>query len=303
MLKAFLASLILIFLGLVGAAVFLRMRYKRNRFGRSAPTPPPETSRRRNSKKPEWVAKEVVRLKALLPFEGCRNISTTFNRVHLRKNESVGKTFVAGVLKAFAVDILRLRNDIKNRKGHQSAKNVTWAADESNLTRDKVETAIFGLIDHGTRACLVLSESRDRSTIGILRLILDAIERYGRPRVIRTDNGPGFRSRLFTLTLALIGIRHQRIDPFCPWQKGRIERLFGTFKERLALWWQQAGTPLALSLDLETIRVWYNHARPHQSLDGLTPAMAWDGKTDHDVKSIEYFHSWNGILAGFVSRC
>ena len=24
-------------------------------------------------------------------------------------------------------------------------------------------------------------------------------------------------------------------------------------------------------------KTWYNHARRHQSLDGLTPAMAWAG--------------------------
>ena len=36
-----------------------------------------------------------------------------------------------------------------------------------------------------------------------------------------------------TLALRLMGIRHQRIDPHCPWQNGRIERFFGTLKPHL----------------------------------------------------------------------
>ncbi|MEO8361856.1 MAG: integrase core domain-containing protein [Vicinamibacteria bacterium] len=187
--------------------------------------------------------------------------------------------------------------------GRQGANNIIWAADETFFTREKIQTTVFGLIDHGSRACLTLTECKDRTAIGIFRLILDAIEKYGRPLCIRTDNGPAFRSRLFTLALTLLGIKHVRIDPSCPWQNGRIERLFGTLKTRISLWWQQAGAPLNLTLDLETVRAWYNHARPHQSLRGLTPAMAWSRTTDLDSKSLHYFRAWGGILTGFVARC
>jgi transposase InsO family protein len=32
------------------------------------------------------------------------------------------------------------------------------------------------------------------------------------------------------------GVRHQRTEPGCPWQNGRIERLFGTLKQKLDQW-------------------------------------------------------------------
>jgi transposase InsO family protein len=33
--------------------------------------------------------------------------------------------------------------------------------------------------------------------------------------------------------LALLGVHLQTIDPHCPWRNGRIERFFGTLKQRL----------------------------------------------------------------------
>ena len=48
---------------------------------------------------------------------------------------------------------------------------------------------------------------------------------------------PAARSRFLLL---LSDIRHQRSELHCPWQNGRIERLFGTLKQRLEQW-QVAG--------------------------------------------------------------
>ena len=155
------------------------------------------------------------------------------------------------------------------------------------------------MLDHGTRSLLCLRELRQRTTIGVLRVLLDLIETFGAPRFVRTDNEKLLASPLLTLVLRTLGIRHQRIDPFCPWQNGRIERLFGTLKQRLRLWWARAGAPNDPQCDLDTFRTWYNHARPHQSLEGLTPAMAWAGVTKIR-KRPRFFHAWDGVLTGFV---
>jgi len=72
-----------------------------------------------------------------------------------------------------------------------------------------------------------------------------------------------------------VGIRHQRIEPHCPWQNGRIERFFGTLKHALDRWAVENRDQLNTSLLL--FRLWYNHARPHQNLQGHTPAEAWRG--------------------------
>ncbi|NIP27488.1 MAG: DDE-type integrase/transposase/recombinase, partial [Phycisphaerae bacterium] len=67
-----------------------------------------------------------------------------------------------------------------------------------------------------------------------LRHLLDAIERYGKPKFLRTDNETVFTSRLFRFGLWLLGIKHQRTDKGCPWMNGRVERFFGTLKQKLS---------------------------------------------------------------------
>ena len=85
----------------------------------------------------------------------------------------------------------------------------------------------------------------------------------------------------------------------CPWQNGRIERLFRTLKERLYPWWQSVGVPDDVQVDLDVFKTWYNHARPHQSLASLTPAMAWAARTGHR-KCPRFFLAWDGLLTGWI---
>ena len=108
-----------------------------------------------------------------------------------------------------------------------------------------------------------------------------------------------FTSRLFQFGLWLLRIQHQHTEICCPWQNGRIERFFGTLKERLNQW--EVMSLESLNLSLYAFRYWYNHVRPHQYLDGLTPAEVWQGKTDFKRKSHQtcWFEAWDGLLTGY----
>jgi transposase InsO family protein len=72
-----------------------------------------------------------------------------------------------------------------------------------------------------------------------------------------------------------LGISQQRIEPGCPWQNGRVERFIGTVKRELATASVANGNELATALS--EIRTWYNHERPHDHLQGRTPAEVWAG--------------------------
>jgi transposase InsO family protein len=69
--------------------------------------------------------------------------------------------------------------------------------------------------------------------------------------------------------LALLGIRHKLSRPGCPWQNGRIERLFGTLKSKLDQWSVANADELVQAL--ARFEFWYNAVRPHQNLGGWTP--------------------------------
>jgi transposase InsO family protein len=109
----------------------------------------------------------------------------------------------------------------------------------------------------------------------LVQELIQAVKCYGRPQFVRTDNEAVFVSRLFRFGLWLLGIRQQRIDLGCPWQNGRVERFIGTVKRELRQ------DPLTSDKDfnrkLTSIRQWYNHDRPHDHLQGRTPAEVWAG--------------------------
>lgn len=252
----------------------------------------------RNPRKPDWVRKEVLRLRAL-SNAGARTVAATFNLLHAKRGESVGKTFVANLVRDNGEAILRLRRELKHRKPRRVPRNLLWALDLTFLPGNDQPRPVFGLIDHGSRACLALKHLRDRSTVGVLRLLLDAIERRGKPLALRTDNEPILTSRLFRMALWILRIRHQRTLPHCPWQNGRIERLFLTLKEKLLGRFDEVGAPDDLTADLDTVRAWYNHLRPHQHLDGRPPAMAWKG-IDKPRGKARLYSLWNGRLTGVL---
>ena len=59
-----------------------------------------------------------------------------------------------------------------------------------------------------------------------------------------------------------------------------------------------------LNRDLQTFRYWYNHIRPHQNLDGKTPAEAWRGIDPYTKppKEEHWFEAWDGLLVGYCLR-
>ena len=123
------------------------------------------------------------------------------------------------------------------------------------------------------------------------------IEYYGKPKAVRTDHEAIFQSRMFRFGLAWLGIRHQTTDLHCPWQNGRIERFFGTLKQKLDRW--AVADRACLNASLVAFRLWYNHVRPRQHLQGRTPAEVWDDvDRRRPPRRRLWFEGWDGLLQG-----
>lgn len=110
--------------------------------------------------------------------------------------------------------------------------------------------------------------------------VFEAVFReYGLPEAIRTDNGPPFASpapaglsRLAMWWLRL-GIRHERIEPGCPQQNGRHERMHQTLQ-------QETASPPRDNLrqqqqSFQRFQFEYNQQRPHQALNYRTPGQLY----------------------------
>lgn len=252
----------------------------------------------RTRAKPAWVCEELIALTACGTSLGCRTLADIFNRRHAGDGVSVGKTFVADLLKHRQAEIRLRQRALKRRRYRPGKPNVIWGLDGTGKA-DAVGRAHFllGILDHGTRRCLTLEALKNKQAVTVVRALCDAVERHGCPKAIRTDNEAVFQSKVFHRALALFGIRHQTTELHCPWQNGRIERFFGTLKEKLVPW-AVADAP-SLNASLAVFRLWYNHVRPHQHLQGRTPAEAWGGvDVRRPIIRRVWFEAWDGLLQG-----
>lgn len=246
-----------------------------SRWRHSGPTSP---SRRVFAQpKPEWVQHDIIRLKALMPEAGCRTIAHHFNRrwKH-RRQMTVSKTYVADICRKQQYLIYEAGRKLKHRIPRPIPRNRVWGCDLLVKTdRQGQPHLALAILDHASRACLRLQRLSDKSSWTLVQELAHAVKRYGRPTFVRTDNEAVLVSRLFRVGLWLLGIRQQRIEPGCPWQNGRVERFIGTVKRELKQ------EPLTNDKDfdrkLTRIRQWYNHDRPHDHLQGRTPAEVWAG--------------------------
>ena len=250
--------------------------------------------------KPPWVRREIIRLKALMRDAGtCRAIEKSFNRRFARKKHmTVGRTFVNELIRKHRYQIEVEQRRIKNRKPRPLPKNLVWGVDLTGKADPSRTThCVLAILDHASRAALWLEASW-----ALIGKLAQAIQRYGKPRLIRTDNESVFTSSVFRLALFLLRIRHQRTDPGCPWQNGRVERFFGTLKGKLDQLLVES--PQALNAALGEFRFFYNHVRPHQNLGGGTPAEAWTGVDPYTTrfKREYWFEAWDGLLCGYYLR-
>ena len=229
----------------------------------------------RSRTKPVWVRDAIINLKARLPEAGCRTVAHLFNRRHA-PHMTISKSCVADLVRQNRYAIENRRRLFKQQRPQELPCNQVWGIDFTGKQDSSGgQHSVLGIIDHGSRHLRRLIEVSSRNSWTLLGHLCLAIGRYGKPRSIRTDNEGTFTSRTIILMLRILGIRHQRTQPGCPWQNGRIERLFGTLKsglDRLAIY-----DSLQLGQVLKHFEAWYNMERPHDHLAGATPHEAWHG--------------------------
>lgn len=100
------------------------------------------------------------------------------------------------------------------------------------------------------------------------------IARNGRPRYIRSENGPEFRAQHLTTFLNDQEIIPSRIEPGKPWQKGSNESFNGTLRRECLDAELFQSLPEARVV-IEECRCRYNDERPHSALGYQVSAAVW----------------------------
>jgi len=161
------------------------------------------------------------------------------------------------------------------------APNAIWSADFKGQFRTRDGNLCYPLTvqDTYSRYLLACQGLTGTEIIPAQRVFTRLFKEYGLPERIRTDNGIPFAScalgRLSRLSVWWIrlGITPELIEPGCPQQNGRHERMHRTLKAETLK--PPAASRPAQQQRFHRFREIYNRERPHQALKQQTPASQY----------------------------
>lgn len=123
---------------------------------------------------------------------------------------------------------------------------------------------------------MAANDVRDTLLIALARTGLDHVLVEHRPRLL-SDNGSCYVSKELKFFLERKHIEHIRGAPYHPMTQGKIERYHRSMKHIVNL--QNYFLPGELETQIASFVDYYNHQRYHESLDNLTPADVYFGRT------------------------
>lgn len=155
-----------------------------------------------------------------------------------------------------------------------------WQVDAAEwVTTDGTVAVIIDLIDDHSRFIVGCGAFAHLSDANAMLLLNSCFARHGPPRQLLSDNGVPFTGHYRQMVTGFERLAWQhRVHtihgaPAHPETQGKIERFHRTLKAELA---RRQPTDLHdLNHQLAAIVHEYNHHRPHQAIDDITPAMAW----------------------------
>ena len=94
---------------------------------------------------------------------------------------------------------------------------------------------LIGLIDTYSGVCSFHISDTENS-LGVSRAIAKYIMKYGKPKIIKSDNGSAFVSRYIKEVLLRLDIQSERTPAYSGWCKPFVERNFGRLQNHLTEW-------------------------------------------------------------------
>jgi putative transposase len=154
---------------------------------------------------------------------------------------------------------------------HAADLNDCWSMDFlSDSLVDGRPVRVFTCVDDFSRRCVALECDVAMPAERVTRMLDHAIGQYGKPRRIRTDNGPEFTARALDAWAYAHGIEHHFIRPGKPMENAFAESFNGRVRDEFLNQHCFRSVQHARDLSAEW-REDYNQVRPHTALGGLSP--------------------------------
>lgn len=152
--------------------------------------------------------------------------------------------------------------------------NQVWALDITYISLGRSHMYLTAIIDWYSRFIVGWSLSDTLETAPVLEALKQAIDQYGIPAIINSDQGSQFTSSEYTEYLKSLGIR-QSMDGKARWVDNVIiERWFRSLKQE-EIYINEYQSPRNLRIGIMKYIKVYNYERPHASLNYERPAIVF----------------------------
>jgi transposase InsO family protein len=244
------------------------------------------------------VRQEIVELSQRHPRYGYRRITALLRR----EGFGVNAKRVQRVRRAEALQVRKRQRRMKrlgvstSERQRAGQVNEVWSWDfVEDQTAQGSRFRILTLIDEHTRRCLATHAGWSIRAVDVITVVEAAFARYGRPRHLRSDNGPEFIAYVIQNWLKEQEVKTIYIKPGSPWENGHIESFHDKLRDE-CLNRELFGSLLEAQIILEQWRHEYNDERPHSSLGYQTPAEYARGASDAGPQSAY------GLLASRIAQ-
>ena len=152
-------------------------------------------------------------------------------------------------------------------------KNHVWSYDfVSDRTHNGRSFRILNIIDEYTKECLCCHVGRRIRSQDVIFLLSCLFLEKGKPRYIRSDNGPEFIAKKLVVWLEGLEVKPLFISPGSPWENPYIESFNGKMRYEF-LNGEMFYSLKEAKVLIEKWRREYNTIRPHSSLKGKPPLI------------------------------
>jgi len=152
--------------------------------------------------------------------------------------------------------------------------NQVWCADITYIRLAKGFVYLTAILDWHSRYVLAWEVSVTQDEGFCVSALESALRRHGRPEIFNTDQGAQFTGKAFTGVLQTAEVRISMDGKGRALDNIMVERLWRSVKYE-EVYLKEYESVAELVAGLRAYFDFYNHERPHQSHDGLTPAQVY----------------------------
>ena len=214
----------------------------------------------------------------VLPCMGSRKLSAKLRS----EGYEVGRKLVRTLMREMGICAVYPKPDLLKRNSKEGIvpyllrdkavflPNQVWSIDITYIKMCHGHMYLTAVIDWYSRMIVGWELSDTLDTRPVLNAVRDAVERFGTPAILNSDQGSQFTSEGYKALLKHLHIR-QSMDGKSRWADNiMIERWFRSLKTEL-IYINEFHSPKQLRQAIRAYIEDYNTLRPHEALDYATP--------------------------------